>query len=117
MRKALARMLPVAALLSSAVAWAASGPVTSDLEAALAAAGPADEVAVIVSYRPRVTARSLRKSMGHNPRQVRRGTAPRMLREAAEIDGQPLADLAREGGARDVRQLWIAGAVANCPPP
>jgi serine protease AprX len=102
----------LALALGAGQARAAAGALGGELEQALAQTGPGEELAVIVSYRPAVTPRALRKNMGREARAVRRGVAPRMLRESAEIQGGPLAEFAVDHGAREVRQLWVAGALA-----
>jgi bacillopeptidase F len=95
-----------------AAALPAAGPLSAELEQWLQQAAPDDEIAVIVSYRSAVSARALRKSMGHETRRVRREVTPRVMFDAARLAGQPLAERALEQGARDVRLLWIANALA-----
>ena len=101
------------------MAGAPSGPAhavaypDASLREALAAARPADELSIVVSYRSVSDATSMAKAVGG-----RRGTADyrgrvlRNLRAVGEAEARPVADYARARGAKDVQVLWIADAVS-----
>lgn len=111
--------LAVTGLLAS-TAFAGTG--TAGLQAALDAAHPSDELAVIVSYRSRFRPRTFRKlayeeggedlATVAEERRMRRRDIIRGLRKAAQDDGSPIVDLARTKGARAVRVLWLSNSIA-----
>ena len=103
-------------------AAAAAGVGNAALQTALDAAHPADEIAVIVTYRGQFKPRHLRKLLaeegGDNPAVVverrrahRREIIEGLLRSAGQ-QGEPIAAAARSKGARSIRVLWVSNAVA-----
>lgn len=96
-----------------ALSWPAiASPPSLELEEALAAAQPGDEIAVIVSYRGRASAPALKQSLRSAAREKRRQDVVRELRASANEAERPLLDAARAYGAHGVRSLWITNAVA-----
>ncbi len=86
--------------------------LTGDLEAAIAAAPPGQDIPVIVNYRGHASAQSLRQSLGTEGRSFRRLRVIRELREYASVDEAQLLAMARAYGAHNLHSLWIANAVA-----
>lgn len=101
-----------ACAVGSPPAWAVAYP-DQILREALATAGSSDELPVIVSYRTTRNPAAVGASTpGRRGTVAHRSRVLRALQSAGEADGQPLADLARARGARDVQLLWIADAIA-----
>lgn len=105
------RLVAIAAFVCWTAAASAAAPA-NELEAAIAAAQPGEDIPVIVSYRGRTSAHSLKQSLRAERRQVRRLQVVRELKDNASADEAPLLATARAYKARDVRSLWIANAVA-----
>ncbi|MFZ2506945.1 MAG: S8 family serine peptidase [Steroidobacteraceae bacterium] len=105
------RLVAIAAFTSWTAAVGAAAPAT-ELELAITSARPGEDIPVIVSYRSQTTAHSLKRSLRAERRSVRRLRVVRELTESASADEAPLLATARAYGARDVRSLWIANAVA-----
>ena len=114
----------------AALAWAglavaadaSAGTGNAALQAALDAAHPAEELAVIVTYRGQFKPRQLRKLLaeegGDNAavvgerRRAHRRAIIEGLRRSADQQGEPIATVARGKGARSIRVLWVTNAVA-----
>jgi bacillopeptidase F len=84
----------------------------ADVEAALASATPGEEIPIIVTYRSKESARSLKQALRSEPRRARRFEVVRRLKDAAAANQAPLLAAAEAVGARDIRPLWIADAIA-----
>jgi bacillopeptidase F len=109
--KATTRLLAIAAIMGWITVAGAAAP-TNELELALAAAQPGEQIPVIVSYRGHASAYNLKQTMRSQRRQFRRLQVVRELQEDASVDAAPLLAIAQARGARDVHSLWIANAVA-----
>jgi len=106
--------------LLAAGAEAATG--SSELQAALDAAGPADEIAVIVTYPDGYRPRSFRKlsyeeggedaEVVRQDRRQRRRDIINKFRGSAAARAAPIVALARKKGGHDVRDLWLSHSVA-----
>ena len=103
-----------ALLMLCALTTAAWGAEPSpELRDALDVARPADELAIIVTYRSDVNANGVRRALsGRKGGAWRRAEVLRQMREQGDTDAQPLVDLVRERGAADVKVLWITNAIA-----
>ena len=102
-------------LATAAAFWAAvalSAEPSAELIASLDAAAPGEPVAVIVSFRSKTTARTLRKALADDDRATRRRETVSELEAAAESDASSIIATARSMGARDLRVLWVTGAVS-----
>lgn len=103
----------VAGLLAVLLGSAASAATESaELEDALAQAGPNQNIPIIVSYRGRESAYSLRRMLKAEERVTRRREIVAQLRRAAADDTAPLIEIAHAGGGLRLRPLWIANAIA-----
>jgi len=99
-----------------------AGTGTAELQAALDAAHPSDELAIIASYHSTFRLRHFRKLAYEDggeefatvaeQRRLRRSDIIRGLRQSAEDDGSPIVELARAKGARAVRVLWLSNSIA-----
>jgi len=112
-------------VLAAAALWpalAVAGTGNAALQAALDAARPADEIAVIVSYRGKFRPRYFRKPTYEDGsedlarvaelRRAHRREIIEGLRQAAAVSGSPVIQFARAKGARSVRTLWLSNAIA-----
>ena len=103
------------ALFAAAALWAAvalSAEPSAELKAAMDTADPGEPVAIIVSFRSKTTARTLRKSLADDDRATRRRDTVAELEAAAESDADSIISTARSMGATDLRVLWVTSAVA-----
>jgi len=116
--------LVLTASLSPAVFAGPAGAANSmvELQSALDAALPADEIAVIVSYQPNFRPARYRKAVENgeiesaavqsDARHTRRRQIIRALRNSAAQGSAPIIELARAGAASEVHHLWLGNAVA-----
>jgi VCBS repeat-containing protein len=104
--------LALVAILLGAPLHAGAGAVAPGLSRALAARAPGDEVDVIVQLAERVDP----SRFAIRDRRTRDGRLGRALREASARNLPPVLAELRAIGARGVRELWIAGAVAATVP-
>ncbi|MGH8135366.1 MAG: S8 family serine peptidase [Steroidobacteraceae bacterium] len=107
----IARLVAIAAFTGWTAAVGATEPA-NQLEAAIAAAQPGEDIPVIVSYRGHTSAQALKQALRAERRQLRRLRVVRELMENASADEAPLLAAAQAYGARNLRSLWIANAVA-----
>ena len=105
----------VVVLQGNAVASTSTG--STELEDALAQAGPNQNIPIIVAYRSRESSYSLRRELKAEERATRRREIVARLRQAANDDNAPLVEIARAGGGLRLRPLWIANAIAMDAPP
>lgn len=101
---------------------AGAAVASNELQAVLDAAGPADEIAVIVTYQGAYRPRSFRKLAvelgGEDPERVRlnrlqrRRDIIRQLRNSAATQGAPIVAMAQQGGGRELRDLWLSNSIA-----
>jgi bacillopeptidase F len=110
-------------LATGLLAGKAGGAVASnELQAVLDAAGPRDEIAVIVSYQGGYRPGSFRKLAfergGEDPAAVRRYRLQkrreivRQLRKSAATQGAAIVAMAQRMGGTEVRDLWLSNAIA-----
>ena len=102
-------------LFAAAALWAAvalSAQPSAELKAAMDMAAPGESVAIIVGFRSKTTARTLRKSLADDDRATRRRDTVAELESAAQSDADSILALARSMGATDLRVLWVASAVS-----
>ncbi len=95
-------------LLLTAAPPARAGSLSPDLAAALESLPAGEELAVIAGISGRPVLPSISEG---SPRERRRRIVS-SLRTAARTDLDPAATLARSFGARTVRSLWLAHAIA-----
>ena len=117
-------LLAVAGWLAAGLLSGSAGAATGspELQAVLEAAGPDDDIAVIVSYADGYRPQAFRKLRvdqgGDDPEIVRksrrllRRNLIRQLRDSAEIHAEPIVELARQQGGHDIRNLWLSNSVA-----
>ncbi len=109
-------------VLAGSAGTGVAAPGSAELQAALDGAHPAEDIAVIVTYKGQFRPRQLRKLLadqgGDDPaivgerRRAHRRAIIDGLRQSGDRHGAPIADLARGKGARGVRLLWLSNAVA-----
>ncbi len=112
-------VLAGALLVSAALA---AGPGSVELQAALDAASPSDELAIIVTYRSQFRLQAFRKlaydkggedlATVASDRRERRRAIISGLRQSAKADGAPLLELVQGRGAHAVRVLWMSNSIA-----
>lgn len=110
----------LAAGLFTGIAQAATA--SGELQLVLDAAGPADEIAVIVTYGNGYRPRSFRKLAfeqgGEDPETVRsyrlakRREVIRQLRKSAVTQGAPIVAMAQQKGGTGLRDLWLTNSIA-----
>jgi len=89
-----------------------AAPLTVELQQTLDAAAADAWIAVIVEFRADIDGTQLRRTMRANPHAQRRREVVRQLVSQADVQGGGVVELARTLGAREVRTLWVANAVA-----
>jgi serine protease AprX len=89
-----------------------AAPLPVELQQAANAAAADAWIPVIAEFRAATDGSKLRESMRANPHGVRRQEVVRQLVAQAETRGGGIVDLARTLGAREVRTLWVANAIA-----
>jgi serine protease AprX len=104
--------LALAAILGGTPLHARAGAIAPGLSRELAARAPGDEVDVIVQLVERVDP----ARFAVRDRRTRDGRLERALREASARNLPPVLAELRAIGARGMRELWIAGAVAATVP-
>lgn len=89
-----------------------AAPLPAGLQQAADVAAADAWIPVIVEFRATTDGSRLRESMRANPHGVRRKEVVRQLVAQAEVKSVGILEMARTLGARDVRTLWVANAVA-----
>ncbi len=88
---------------------AQAGVISPELESVLQAAGPTDEIAIIVTHSDQA---DLRQLPPRRERRLRRSRLIQTLQETANRSLPPLEASLRGAGARDLERLWILNGVA-----
>jgi bacillopeptidase F len=95
-------------LLSGSANFLHAGVKTPELEIALQAARPEDEIRAIVRFTRKADVESLR----HLPRPQRRSLMVREMKETAEKAQLEVKSLLRKRGVEDTKRLWLINGIS-----
>jgi len=99
---------PAILILLGTVGLLHAGVQTPDLQAALQALPPEDEVRVIVKFAQRVDVESLR----HLPRPLRRSQMVKDMKTAAEQSQREVRSFLSRRGVKEAKNLWVVNGMA-----